>query len=145
MLKALTYNKLRKYQLISLVIVFITNTTRVLFTGIINEGIMTVLLFMGTVPYGGVVILNPIVTKKYKLSSDEMSRANDLKAVNFTYYALSILFVTILTVTFFTTIEVVMDFSLVFSVYILMQIFKDGYYLFLEREVVSDAGTEDED
>ena len=145
MKKTLSYNKVRKYGLISSIIVFITNITRVLFTGVIPEDIIVALLLIGIIPYSGISIFSIFVIKKHKLDTDEMSTANDLKATNFTYLALSFLFITVLTVTFFTTIEIVVSFSLVFSIYMLMQIIKDSYYLYLEREVNSDARAEDED
>lgn len=145
MLKSISYNKLKKYQLITSIIILSIYLVKITLSQYIPNVFLVVLMGVGLVLYTGSSVVGIHVSIKRKSAlTDEMSRANESKAAEYTFIMTSFALLAILFSTYIITWEIVISFDLVFSVYIALQCVKDGYYLYLERVGYPDARVNDE-
>ena len=148
MFKHLSYNRLKKYNLTTSLILFLVYLTKLLLSQYLPNAFVYILLTVGLLLYSATTVLGSYsysAKRKKRVIRDELSRANEAEAAEFTFLAISILLFIVLGITFFTTIEMIFSFDLVFCFFIAIQCIKDGHYLYLEKVGDRDAGIDDED
>ena len=145
MLKSLTYNKLKKYQFVSAMVLVFTYLVILTLSQHLPWGVVAVLQSVSLILYSATLALHYYAFQKKAIVTDELSRENERKAAEFTFFATAVFLLGLMLIGFFATVEFVISVDLVFCAFIALLGFKDGYYLYLERKGDSYAGIDNED
>ena len=148
MFKPLSYNRIKKCNLVASLALLLVYLAKLLLSQFLSDVLLYTLLAIGLLLYSGATFLASYsysAKQKKTVLRDELSRANEAEAAEFTFLAISLLLLIVLGITFFTTIEITFSFDLIFCFYIAMQCIKDGHYLYLEKVGDRDAGIDNED
>lgn len=147
MFKNISYNKLKHIRFIAGIILFIFYALSVLLSyhvlQNISEAINLVVVFV-LLAHFCVLSLYHFITIKKDIE-DEMSKNNDKTATWFTFAITNVVITTFLVLIVVFEISLKISFTYWFCAYVLLHVFNDGYYLFLEKRDIKNAGTDDED
>jgi len=142
MLKSLTYNKQKKYQLILTLVTLSLFVISFALSQHLSWGLIISMRFAGLALYTIVLIFD---FRKKGIITDELSRANESKAMTFTFFVTSFSIITMMIVTIFFEIEITLSFDILFCIFLFLFCIKDGFYLYFEREGNDYAGSDNED
>lgn len=152
-LKSLSYNKSKKYQIIFAIIFLFTFLIRFTLSQYLPLYLPYILMLASGALYVATALFcNYINIKNNTIDGDELSKSNEAKASKFTLKICAIIWIIISAVTIIivwrempTMITITIDPFWFPFILIAILVIKDGYYLFLERAGVKNAELDNED
>ena len=143
-MKSISFNRIKKLQFTASVFLFFAFILRLTLSQYLPWHLADILVMVGLTLHIFTMVLDLQTVSRKKVLTDELSRMNESKATEFTFTVGTVALMITLFIVLFITDTITVRIDLVLCLFVALLCIKNGYYLFLERVGVDNAGTDDE-